>query len=69
MQGRVEQFLVKWHSLPYRECTWETAKDLQDEAKIAEYKARIARLNKVRVPVWVDIFEFKFLASITAHTV
>lgn len=28
---------MKWRGLSYRECTWETAKDINDDAKIADY--------------------------------
>ncbi len=34
-------------SLPYKECSWETAADLQDDDKINEYRVRIARMSKV----------------------
>lgn len=32
-----KKYLVKWRGLSYRDCTWETAKDTNDDAKIAEY--------------------------------
>jgi hypothetical protein len=39
---RVEMFLVKWTGLSYSQCTWETAEDIDDEPKIAQYR----RFNK-----------------------
>lgn len=32
-----KKYLVKWRGLSYRDCTWETAKDINDDEKIAEY--------------------------------
>jgi hypothetical protein len=32
---RKKKYLVKWRGLSYRECTWETAEDLNDDEKIA----------------------------------
>jgi hypothetical protein len=37
VQVRKKKYLVKWRGLSYRECTWETAKDIGDDALIAEY--------------------------------
>jgi hypothetical protein len=34
---RKKKYLVKWRGLSYRECTWETAKDINDDSLIAEY--------------------------------
>lgn len=32
-----KKYLVKWRGLSYRDCTWETVKDINDDEKIAEY--------------------------------
>ena len=32
-----KKYLVKWRGLSYRDCTWETVKDVNDDVKIAEY--------------------------------
>ena len=32
-----KKYLVKWRGLSYRDCTWEVAEDLKDDAKIAEF--------------------------------
>jgi len=40
---KVEMYLVKWASLSYSQCTWETREDVDDEAKIAQYR----RFNKM----------------------
>jgi hypothetical protein len=32
-----KKYLVKWRGLSYKECTWETAEDIKDDEKIAEY--------------------------------
>lgn len=32
-----KKYLVKWRGLSYKECTWETAADINDDEKIAEY--------------------------------
>ena len=32
-----KKYLVKWRGLSYRESTWETVKDINDDEKIAEY--------------------------------
>lgn len=37
MKIKKKKYLVKWRGLSYRECTWETAKDINDDAKIADY--------------------------------
>ena len=34
---RRKKYLVKWRGLSYRECTWESAKDINDDQAIAEY--------------------------------
>ena len=34
---RQKKYLVKWRGLSYRECTWETAKDINDDKLLAEY--------------------------------
>jgi SNF2 family DNA or RNA helicase len=34
----VEMFLVKWQGLSYSQCTWETAEDIGDELKIAQFR-------------------------------
>jgi chromodomain-helicase-DNA-binding protein 7 len=34
---RITKFLVKWSELSYSECTWETAEDINNEVKIAEF--------------------------------
>ena len=34
-----KKYLVKWRGLSFRDCTWETAKDINDDEKIAEYHA------------------------------
>ena len=34
---RKKKYLVKWRGLSYRDCTWETVKHINDDAKIAEY--------------------------------
>lgn len=31
------KYLVKWRGLSFRECTWEEAKDVNDDEKIAEF--------------------------------
>jgi hypothetical protein len=45
------KFLVKWMSLPYNECTWETAKDLAADLAIAEFWARQRVPTKARAPM------------------
>ena len=37
---RKKKYLVKWIGLSYRECTWETAADLNDDEKIKEFHMR-----------------------------
>ena len=37
VKTKKKKYLVKWRGLTYRECTWETAKDINDNAKITEY--------------------------------
>jgi hypothetical protein len=32
-----KKYLVKWRGLSYRDCTWETVADINDDEKIAEY--------------------------------
>ena len=32
-----KKYLVKWIGLSYKECTWETAEDINDDEKIKEY--------------------------------
>jgi hypothetical protein len=32
-----KKYLVKWAGLSYKECTWETAEDINDDEKIKEY--------------------------------
>lgn len=32
-----KKYLVKWRGLPYRECTWETVADINDDKQIAKY--------------------------------
>lgn len=32
-----KKYLVKWRGLSYRECTWETIEDINDDDRIAEY--------------------------------
>jgi SNF2 family DNA or RNA helicase len=50
----VIKYLVKWSSLSYTECTWETAEIIDDQAKIAEFyrfntpPAAIEQAEKVR---------------------
>lgn len=34
---RKKKYLVKWRGLSYKECTWETASDINDDAILAEY--------------------------------
>ena len=34
----VEMFLVKWQGLSYNQSTWESAEDVADEAKIAQFR-------------------------------
>jgi len=34
---RVKKYLVKWRGLSYRDCTWETPKDINDDQAIADY--------------------------------
>lgn len=34
---RKKKYLVKWRGLSYRDCTWETAEDINDDERIAEY--------------------------------
>ena len=34
----VEMFLVKWQGLSYSQATWESAEDLEDELKIAQFR-------------------------------
>lgn len=34
---RMKKYLVKWRGLSYRECTWETVKDINDDNLIAEF--------------------------------
>jgi len=34
---RKKKYLVKWRGLSYRECSWETVKDLEDDDGIAEF--------------------------------
>lgn len=34
---RKKKYLVKWRGLSYRECTWETAKDIGDDELITEF--------------------------------
>jgi hypothetical protein len=34
-----KKYLVKWRGLSYKDCTWETVKDINDDEKIAEYHA------------------------------
>ena len=34
---RKKKYLVKWRGLSYRDCTWELAKDIDDDSKIAEF--------------------------------
>jgi hypothetical protein len=34
---RKKKYLVKWRGLSYRECTWETAKDINDDTLISEF--------------------------------
>jgi hypothetical protein len=38
--------LVKWCVLPYKECTWESPKALQDDDKINKYKRQMDRILK-----------------------
>lgn len=33
----VRRYLVKWCDLPYTDCTWESAADLKDDEKIAQF--------------------------------
>jgi hypothetical protein len=41
-----EKYLVKWRGMSYRDCTWETAEDVNDDAKIEEFiKSRNQRLS------------------------
>ena len=35
---RVEMFLVKWQGLSYSQATWESAEDIEDELKIAQFR-------------------------------
>jgi hypothetical protein len=42
-----KEYLVKWCGLPYSDCTWELASDLQNDAKIQEFHASMKRLSKV----------------------
>jgi hypothetical protein len=37
LKTRKRKYFVKWRGLSYRECTWETAKDINDDVKIAEF--------------------------------
>jgi SNF2 family DNA or RNA helicase len=32
-----KKYLVKWRGLSYRECTWETVEDINDDDRIADY--------------------------------
>jgi hypothetical protein len=32
-----EKYLVKWIGMSYRECTWETAEDINDDAKVSDF--------------------------------
>jgi hypothetical protein len=31
------QYLIKWRALPYSECTWETAADVQNDKLIGRF--------------------------------
>lgn len=37
VKTRQKKYLVKWRGLSYRECTWETVKDINDDTLIAEF--------------------------------
>lgn len=37
VRTRMKKYLVKWRGLSYRECTWETVKDINDDNLIAEF--------------------------------
>jgi hypothetical protein len=43
-------FLVKWMSLPYSECTWETLKDVDNDDAVAAFWKRQVMPKPVSVP-------------------
>ncbi|KAH0793578.1 SNF2 family N-terminal domain containing protein [Histomonas meleagridis] len=47
--GQVE-YLVKWKSLDYSQCTWELEKDIKDKTKIDEYFSRLQHSNPKLIP-------------------
>jgi hypothetical protein len=34
-----KKYLVKWRGLSFKDCTWETAADINDDAMLAAYHA------------------------------
>ena len=59
------EFFVKWCSLQYDQCTWETKDDIRNDAAIASFHERKKRSNPIRIlrPRSVDPRTFCRIAS------